>query len=302
MELKYLNTVKTILETGSFQNAAHKLCYTQSTVTFQIQQLEQELSMKLFEKIGRKMVLTQAGKDILPYIDSILESVEQLTSYKKEIHALTGTLRVAMPETLLTYKMQPLLKTFRQQAPNIRLSLQALNCYMIRDQITNGGADVAVHYDVGGYGSTVVTEPLAKFSLSLVSSRALDKKQWDFTTAHQRIPLCLISYHKESISQIKFDQYLKDKDIVFENTIELGSIESIKRSVMSDLGIAFLPHFTVEEELKMGVLQELKTDMAREAVTALCAYHKNKWISPAMELFIRLTRESIAEKRECRQV
>ncbi|MFY4776502.1 LysR family transcriptional regulator [Metabacillus sp. RGM 3146] len=66
MELKYLQTLKTILETGSFLGAARKLNYTQSTVTFQIQQLEQELSVKLFEKIGREMVLTQAGEDILP--------------------------------------------------------------------------------------------------------------------------------------------------------------------------------------------------------------------------------------------
>ena len=63
MELKYLNTFKTILETGSFLNAARKLNYTQSTITFQIQQLEEELSVKLFEKIGRKMIITQAGKE-----------------------------------------------------------------------------------------------------------------------------------------------------------------------------------------------------------------------------------------------
>ena len=60
MEFKYLHTFRTIIETGSFTKAAEKLNYTQSTITFQIGQLEQELSVKLFEKIGRKMVLTKA--------------------------------------------------------------------------------------------------------------------------------------------------------------------------------------------------------------------------------------------------
>jgi Transcriptional regulator len=60
MDLKYLTTIKTILETGTFQKAANRLNYTQSTVTFQIQQLESELGMKLFERIGRRMVLTEA--------------------------------------------------------------------------------------------------------------------------------------------------------------------------------------------------------------------------------------------------
>lgn len=294
MELKYLNTLRTILETGSFQNAAQKLCYTQSTVTFQVQQLEQELSVKLFEKIGRKMVLTQAGKDVLPYIDSILESVQQLINHGKKTHELTGTLRVAMPETLLAYKMQPLLKAFREQAPNVRLILQSHNCYMIRDQITNGGADIAIHYDVGGYGSTITTEPLAKFPLTLISSHVLDDTQCDFITEHQRKSLCLISCEKESISQIIFNQYLKERDIVFENIIELGSVESIKRSVISNLGVAILPRFTVEEELKNGMLKEQKTNIGDEYISAICAYHKNKWISPAMELFIRLACENIS--------
>ncbi|OQY40923.1 MAG: hypothetical protein B6227_06410 [Fusobacteriia bacterium 4572_74] len=103
-----LQTLKVISETGSFLNAAQQLNYAQSTITFQMQQLEQELSVKLFEKIGRKMTITQAGKDIIPLIDNIFKSIEQLENYNKGINELTGTLKVAMPETLLTYKMQSL--------------------------------------------------------------------------------------------------------------------------------------------------------------------------------------------------
>lgn len=289
MELKYLNTLRTILETGSFQSAAQKLAYTQSTVTFQMQQLERELSVKIFEKIGRKMVLTQVGKEILPHVDTILASVERLANYSKQTHELNGTLHVAMPETLLTYKMQPLLKSFREQAPNVRLCLQAHNCYVIRELITNGGADIAVHYDVGGYGSTISTKPLASFPLALICSPLLADTLGDFVTAHQKKQLCLISDEKASIAQRTFTKYLRDKDIVFENTMELGSVESIKRSVSSNLGVAFLPRFTVEEEIKNGTLKLQKTDIDNEQLTVLCAYHKNKWLSPAMELFISLT-------------
>ena len=62
MELKYLQTFRTIVDEGGFSKAAKKLNYTQSTITFQIGQLEQELSVRLFEKIGRTMVLTKAGE------------------------------------------------------------------------------------------------------------------------------------------------------------------------------------------------------------------------------------------------
>ncbi|MFK4302491.1 DNA-binding transcriptional LysR family regulator [Paenibacillus sp. RC254] len=293
MELKYLNTVKTILETGSFQNAARKLNYTQSTVTFQIQQLEQELSVKLFERIGRKMILTQAGKDILPYIDTIIQSSEQISNYGKSILEMSGTLKVAMPESLLIYKMQPVLRAFKERAPNVKLSLQALNCYIIRDQIINGGADIAVHYDVGGYSPTILTEPIVNLGMALIASPNLPINQRDFLQGNQRKSVSLINNDPDSIFQQMFDQYLKDKGIVLDNTLELSSIEATKQSVISNLGVAYLPQFTVEEELKNKSLIKLKTELDTQKITAICAYHKNKWISSSMELFIRLMKELI---------
>ena len=73
MELKYLNTFKVIVEEGGFTKAAERLNYTQSTITFQIGQLEQELSAKLFERIGRRMVLTKAGERLIPYVGRCIE-------------------------------------------------------------------------------------------------------------------------------------------------------------------------------------------------------------------------------------
>ena len=92
MELKYLNTVRMILETGSFQEAARRLHYTQSTVTFQVQQLEKELNVKLFEKLGRRMALTQAGREVLPYMDGVLDAAAALLDYGKRETELKGTL------------------------------------------------------------------------------------------------------------------------------------------------------------------------------------------------------------------
>ncbi|WP_046066020.1 LysR substrate-binding domain-containing protein [Clostridium scatologenes] len=80
--------------------------------------------------------------------------------------------------------------------------------------------------------------------------------------------------------------------IFLNNTIELWSIEAIKRCVASNLGISFLPRFTVEEELENGKLKELEIGCSDTKITAIYAYHKNKWISPAMSLFMQLVRES----------
>ena len=289
MELKYLQTFRTIIETGSFLNAARRLNYTQSTITFQMQQLEQELSVKLFEKIGRKMVLTQAGHELLPYVDTVLQSVEQLKNYGRDYMKLSGTLKVAVPETLLTYQMQPVLQEFRKRAPGVKLSVQCLNCYHIRDELVDGKIDLGVHYNVAGAADSLTVKPLAEFSLAVIASPALSEDICDLITPGRRNTVPVITNDDQSIYQRMLDQYLSEKQIIMETVMNLGSVETVKGCVSSNLGIALLPRYTVEKEMRQGTLRELKVpELTDKKLTAVCTCHKNKWITPAMELFIEL--------------
>ena len=90
MELKCLRTFRTIIDEGGFSKAAKKLNYTQSTITFQMNQLERDLSTTLFEKIGRKMVLTKAGEHLIPYVDDILQSVDKLSFLGEHLSECQG--------------------------------------------------------------------------------------------------------------------------------------------------------------------------------------------------------------------
>lgn len=291
MELKYLYTFKTILETGSFQKAAERLNYAQSTITLQMQLLEQELSIRLFEKIGRKMELTQAGKGLLPYIDSVLAAVQRMENYGKTGQELTGTLSAAIPETLLAYKMPYILKAFRKAAPAVKLSLQTPNCYEIRERILNGTVDIGVHYHIGGYGSSLVVEKLGCYDMVLVGSMELTLKEQDFITKEQRKDICLLTMDKNSLYHKIFEEYLRMSDITLNGEMELVSTEAIKRSVIGNIGVSYVPRFTVEQELLQGVMRELPTSIQNNKIDTVCTYHKNKWITPAMDLFIRLLRE-----------
>ncbi|WP_341420326.1 LysR substrate-binding domain-containing protein [Clostridium magnum] len=102
----------------------------------------------------------------------------------------------------------------------------------------------------------------------------------------------LIINEVESIYRKILESYFRDNNILLNNIIELWSIEAIKKCVASNLGISFLPRFTVEEELENGKLKELRAGCSDTTITAICAYHKNKWINPAMLLFIQLVRQN----------
>lgn len=293
MDLKYLNTFKTILEEGNFAKAADKLNYTQSTITFQIGQLEQELSTQLFEKIGRRMVLTKAGTQLIPYVNDVLASVNRMRYFENDLAQCRGDLNIGIAETQLCYKMPPVLKQFHHQAPNARLLLRSMNCYDIRDELINGTLDLGVFYgDVGGFGSNLTTYSLGEYPVILVASPEIEKQHSDFITPDRSIAVSFIINEVNSIFRQMFEQYLREKSIMIDHTIELWSVPTIKNLVKSNVGVSFLPKFAVQEELDRGELVEIPTDLKDARISAVCGHHKNKWISPLMQAFIALCAKS----------
>ena len=189
MNTKSLVTFKTILEVGSFQKAADKLGYTQSTVTFQIKQLEEELALKLFEKIGRRMELTQTGKDIMPYIDMILQGAQQISNYGKSLSEISGSLKLAIPDSILIYNMQPFMQAFTHEAPNVQLIINSIQSGEINQSIADGTADIGINCEKDSYPDSVIHKKLGKYKAVLVASPFANSNLLDFITSHQRKPI-----------------------------------------------------------------------------------------------------------------
>ncbi|UUX32742.1 LysR family transcriptional regulator [Fundicoccus culcitae] len=293
MELKYLYTVKKIIETGNYQKAAQALNYAQSTITFQIKQLEKELAIKLFEKEKQQMVLTPEGQEVLPLINQVIEASEALINFQTQDSGLKGSLTLAVPETLLTYKLQPIFKAFKAQAPHVKLSIRVMNCYAIFDEMVNGQIDAAFHYDVRNYPNRIQTHPIGTFPLVLVASPELAVDQRDFVTAHQTKSVCHIQNDRDAFYLKIFNKYLHNQDIHLETPSELWSIETIKQSVMSNLGVAYLPRFTVEAELLQGKLIELETAIQDNHMHASFGYHQNKADTPTIRLLNDLIKQQL---------
>ena len=288
MNTKSLVTFKTILEVGSFQKAADKLGYTQSTVTFQIKQLEEELALKLFEKIGRRMELTQAGKDIMPYVDMILQGTEQISNYGKSLSEITGSLKLAIPDSILIYNMQPFMQAFTHEAPNVQLIVNSIQSGEINPSIADGTADIGINCEKDSYPDSVVHKKLGKYKAILVASPFANNNLLDFITPHQRKPISLICNEPDGYYQLDMDKYLSEKDILLNPPMKVQSIEAVKRCVMNNLGIAVVPTYSIGEELKNGSLMPIKTELDEKEYNSFYIYHKNKWISPQMELALNL--------------
>lgn len=293
MDTRNLVTLTAILETGSFQKAAARLNYAPSTVTAQVRQLEEELGLPLFEKIGRRMELTQAGRDILPYVEKILENVERIANYGKADGELTGTLRLVAPDSIFIYVMQPVIKAILHDAPHLRLVINSLPSDDINQAIVEGAADIGIDCNKGHFPDSVQHPASRSFEACLIASPFLAPAMMDFVTPHQSKPLSLICNEPNANYQKQMEAYLEEKDIVLNQPMKLQSIEAVKRSVMNNFGIAMVPTFAVEEELKTGALQRLPTELDGLSYPAVCVYHRNKWISPPMKLAFRILHEQL---------
>lgn len=288
MDIHQLKSFKTIVEKGNFQDAANALHYSLSAISYQIQQLEAELQFPLFEKIGRRMFPTEQALKLIPHIKKIEEEIAQIKLINSEESAVEGSLTISVSDSLLTYIIQPVLKEFVKKAPLVQLKLKVKNCYDIQKEIIKNEVDIGIHYQINGYDSQIKITEMADFKVGVMCSPDFPDMDKNFDKKNQIKNCALINNDSNGVYQAYFKDYLKSKNIQLGQNIELWSIEAIKKSIMSHLGIACLPHFVVEEELKNGQINEISIKNFNPKITMITAYHHQKWLSPSMQLFLNI--------------
>lgn len=294
MDIHQLKSFKTIVEKGNFLDAANELNYSLSAISYQMQQLENEIKFPLFEKIGRRMVPTEQSLKLIPHIKNILDEIEQIRLLNAKNRIIEGSLTISVSDSILTYIIQPILIEFMKKAPNVQLKLKVKNSYDIQKDVVHNEIDLGIHYQVFGYTNQINVVEIKDFSIGLMVSPNFSKSERDFNTKNQIKKTTIINNDPNAVYQIYLRDYLKEKNLQMTGqTLEVWSIEATKQSVMNNLGIACLPQFVVTNELKNGKIEEIVVKDFKQNITLIAAHHSNKWISPAMELFLNLLKEKI---------
>src|SRR5690625_4218411 len=141
MELRHLITLKTIVERGGFKKAAEHLGYAQSSVTTHIQELEAEVGKPLFDRLGRKVILTHYGERLLSYAIKIIDLHAQALNPDEEP---TGDLIIGISESLTIGRIPPILLEYKRSYPKVNLSLKSIENYDVATHLQNGDIDLAL--------------------------------------------------------------------------------------------------------------------------------------------------------------
>ena len=256
-----LDRLRGFVETArekSFTRAAEKLFLTQPAVSLQVKALEDELGEDLFERRGKQILLTEAGRLLFARAETILEMAEQIPQDMAALGELrTGRLSIGASDTNCAYVLPPAVKAFRQAYPGIEIRLTDRMSPEVVRLVLEGAVDF-------GLATLPVTEPRVKTRPFFIRDDVAICSPTHPLAPEETVDLrslsecAMLMLERGSTSRGLMDRMFAEVGLQPHVTMELGSIEVIKRFVEIGLGIAIVPEVAVRDEVTSGRLTALR--------------------------------------------
>ena len=277
MELREIRTFLQIAQKQSFSKAAEALGYSQAAVTVQIKQLEEELGIHLFDRLGKKTVLTHHGEIFYRYAVTILGTVADAKNAVSASTELSGDLTIGTIESICESIFPDLLKKFHQLYPNVSVSIVLDSPDVLLDRMNKNSIDLVYLLDQPIDDKRFIKVLEAPENISFVSSSISHPFLLTEKNASYRFVLdrCLASLGKE-----------------IKPFLEIGNTEFIINMLKQNAGISFLPEFAVRHEVESGILSILPVKDFHMELYRQVLYHKDKWHTGEMDAFIELAKET----------
>lgn len=298
MESRRLGTFREVARTLNFTRAAANLSYAQSSVTAQVKALEDELGVPLFDRLGKRVVLTGAGERFLGYAERMLELEEEARAAVAAGDEPVGTVTVSAAETHCTYRLPAILRGLKERFPRVRVVLRPVPvgafCGDTARGLSDGGVDVAFVLDEPVRASDLEVEPLVEEPISvlvgpdhpLARSPLVGPADLEGETLLLTGTGC--SYRR------LFERALLAEGLRPRTVQEFSGVEAIKQCAIAGMGVAVLPAVAATGEIGDGRLVALPWASGNLRLVTQAARHGGRWLSPAVRVFLRVAREVLA--------
>ena len=289
MEFREISTFLQVAQYQSFSKAARHLGYSQAAVTIQIKQLEQELGVHLFDRIGKQTTLTHQGQVFYEYASAIMRDLAQAKDAVANPTELTGQLCLGTIESICSSIFPDLLAEYHRLHPEVTISIVTDSPGVLLDRMNENTIDIVYLLDRRIYDNRwckTLEEPEENiFVASPDHELALAKRELELDEV-LRFPFFLTE--KDASYRHMLEQYLASINRSVKPFLEIGNTEFIIHMLLKNTGISFLPKFTVQRELQQKQLTALNVRGFQMQTWRQIFYHKNKWVTREMQEFLRL--------------
>ena len=286
MELRNLITFIHVAELGSFTKAAEQLDYSQSTVSFQIKQLEDELGCLLFERINHTITLTERGHELVSYAHQVRALTDEFKDNLEEEKECIGHIHIVTPDSVCDDMISRNYLDFHSKFPGISIKFTTADTSVMFDMLDHNEADLIITLDAHSYDKDYIIakeELLSMHFVACSASKFAKKKNLSIKDIITE-PFILTEYG-QGYRRV-FDKELAKRSLEIVPILEIGRTDMITSLISEGDMISFLPDFVTKKQVEEGKLCYLDvTDMNIEIWKQLI-YHKNKWMSKSLKTFI----------------
>ncbi len=286
MEIRNLISFMHVAELNSFTKAADKLGYSQSTISFQIKQLEEELGCLLFERINHTITLTERGRELLKYANSISQLTEQFNQMHREDEEIEGFAHILTPDSLCEDMMLANYADFHRRYPKISLKFSNVDTVQMFYMIDHNEADLMMTLDSHVYQSDYIIAKEEPVGVHIVTGASSPYAKLKKVKLSDIIDLPFILTEKSMGYRRAFDRALAGKSLEIQPILEIGRTDIITEMLEAGIGLSFLPDFVTEKKVAEGKLVYVDIIDAEFDIWKQLIYHKNKWISRSLSALI----------------
>ncbi len=286
MEFRNLETFIRVAELENFSAAAEELGFSQSTVTTQIQQIEEQLHAKLFDRNGKRVSLSAAGRKFLEYSYRIRQAEEEAADYFLKPQEPEGMLRIGVMESVCASGYDSRIIDFMLKYPKISVKLDVCTTFKALERLEKGELDVIITLDHRivreGWMTAYDKEEDIVFFCS--SDHPLAKKRK--VSVDDLLTEDFLMVEERCNYREAFEQDMQGKGKKVKCRMEIGHCGVIIDAAAGGVGISLLPRFTVERALKEKKVKELKITDYDLHMNLQIIYDSKRWKSPTLNAFL----------------
>lgn len=298
MDVRNLRTFIKVSELNNFTKAASALGYSQSAVTVQMQQLENEVGLPLFDRIGKNIRLTQYGIAFIDYARRVIEAMEEVENFARDSKELHGVVRFGIVDSIMNACYIPIFTELSRRYPNVDVNVFVGSAREIEAKIRANEIDLAylLDYKVPKKEWVRVREEIEPIIFVTNPSNPL--------AAKESVPFEEIANQKLILMpqgegyRYLFDDELAKRNLFISPALEIASTQTTIRLLKADNYVAMLPIFVAREHIRAGTLSQIKVPECDMYQWSQLVYLKGKAITPLLQAFIDTSLELLPPYKE----
>ncbi|MBN2289205.1 MAG: LysR family transcriptional regulator [Candidatus Glassbacteria bacterium] len=288
MLLEHLRFFYAVAENGSFTRAARDLLLTQPAVSSQIRNLEERLGQRLFERQGKNIQLTEAGKILYSQSRKIFQQLREVEVVLNDLKSLeTGRLNLGTVDVISIYVLPMIFREFHQRYPRVEISIEVDNSFNLCSGVAGGELDLGF-VTLPVEDKSLVSVPIYNDVMRVIANSRHPLAGRKLVTLEDLSKTNLIIYKRGSVTRRILEQIFESHGFELSPDMEIDRPEAMKKLVEVGLGVSIIPEMTIKREVEEGSLVVLEMGNIRFERQLGLVYRKGQFFSPSTAAFIEV--------------